>query len=57
MTALHKIADELRRLAAYAEQPDYQIDAFDLRHIARQIDAQAELAVIDAPEAHPEAGL
>jgi hypothetical protein len=55
MTALNRIAADLRRLADYAGQPDYQICPFDLRHIARQIEAQDELAVIDAPAPTPEA--
>lgn len=48
MSALTKIADELRKLADNAEQPDFQIDPFDLRHIARKIDAQVELAEVEA---------
>jgi hypothetical protein len=55
MTALNRIAADLRRLADYAGQPDYQICPYDLRHIARQIEAQDELAVIDAPAPTPEA--
>ncbi len=50
MTALTCIADALRKLADDAEQPDYRVDPFDLRHIARQIDAQDEMRREDIAE-------
>lgn len=43
MSALSKIADALRKLAEDAEQPDYRVDPFDLRTLARQIEAQQEM--------------
>ena len=43
MTALTRIAAALRKLADDAEQPDYRVDPFDLRHIARQVEAQDEM--------------
>lgn len=48
MSALSKIADEIRKLADHCEQPDYQIDPFDLRVLARKLDAQAEIIELEA---------
>lgn len=40
---LTKIAAQLRQMADDAEQPDHAVDTFELRHVARQVDAQAEM--------------
>jgi len=44
MNALAKIATALRKLADDLEQPDYRADPFDVRHLARQVEAQQEMA-------------
>ena len=43
MSALSRIAAELRKLADNLEQPDFRADPFEVRHIARQIEAQQEM--------------
>lgn len=43
MTALSTIASSLRKIADDCEQADYRPDPFDLRHLARQIEAQDEM--------------
>jgi hypothetical protein len=43
MSALAIIAATLRKLADDLEQPDYRADPFEVRHIARQIEAQNEM--------------
>ena len=42
---LTKIAAQLRQMADDAEQPEHKVDTFDLRHVPRQIEAQAEMLV------------
>ena len=44
MTALEKIAQRLDELARIADEPDGKVDSFDLRQVARQVRAQAEIA-------------
>jgi hypothetical protein len=44
MTALEKIAARLDELAGFADEPDHSVDSFDLRHLARQVRAQIEIA-------------
>lgn len=41
--ALRKIAMALRQLAEDAEQPDFRVEPFDLRTLARQVEAQQEM--------------
>lgn len=48
MSALTKIADEIRQIAEHSEEPDYAIDPFDLRVLARKLDAQAEIIELEA---------
>lgn len=43
MSALEKIAERLDQLARVLEEPDGSVDAFDLRHLARQVRAQGEM--------------
>lgn len=43
MSALEKIAERLDQLARVLEEPDGTVDPFDLRHIARQVRAQADM--------------
>lgn len=43
ISALAKIATALRKLADDAEQPDYRVEPFDLRTLARQVEAQQEM--------------
>lgn len=45
MSALEKIAERLDQLARVLEEPDGTVDTFDLRHIARQVRAQADMMV------------
>ncbi len=42
--ALEKIAARLDELARIADEPDGAIDSFDLRQVARQVRAQAEMS-------------
>lgn len=50
IAALTRIAASLRKLADDAEQPDYRVDPYDLRHIARQVEAQAEMIAQEIAE-------
>lgn len=43
MSALEKIAERLEQLASVLEEPDGTVDPFDLRHLARQVRAQADM--------------
>jgi len=43
MSALSKIAADLRRLAEDAKDPNNRIDPFDLTTLARQVEAQEEM--------------
>ena len=46
LKALHKLADDLRQLAADAEHPDYKLDPMAARNFADRADALAEMILI-----------